>query len=71
MTKTTIADYFIPAKRSMAISVYALGIPLGGMVAYVFGGYIADSLDGETVSAVLRSWGWIWPANALLLSFIK
>jgi MFS family permease len=60
-----IADYFIPAKRSMAVSVYALGIPLGGMVAYVFGGYIAGSLDGATVSAALRSWGWIWAVNAL------
>lgn len=60
-----IADYFVPAKRSTAVSTYALGIPLGGMVAYVFGGYIAGSLDGVTVAAVLRDWGWLWAVNAL------
>ena len=60
-----IADYFIPAKRSTAVSTYALGIPLGGMVAYAFGGYIASSLNGEAVAAMLSSWGWIWAANAL------
>ncbi|MEP2265234.1 MAG: MFS transporter [Parasphingorhabdus sp.] len=60
-----IADYFIPKERSTAVSVYALGIPLGGMVAYVFGGFIVDSLDGPTVAAMLNSWNWTWAANAL------
>ena len=62
---SVIADYFIPAKRSTAVSTYALGIPLGGMVAYVFGGYIAGSLDGASVAAVFSSWGWEWAVNAL------
>jgi MFS family permease len=60
-----IADYFIPAKRSTAVSTYALGIPLGGMVAYIFGGYIAGSLDGTSVAGMLSSWGWLWAVNAL------
>lgn len=60
-----IADYFIPKERSTAVSVYALGIPLGGMVAYMFGGFIVDSLDGPTVGAMLNSWNWTWAANAL------
>jgi MFS family permease len=60
-----IADYFIPAKRSTAVSTYALGIPLGGMVAYVFGGFITSSLDGASVAAVLSSWGWVGAVNAL------
>lgn len=60
-----IADYFVPAERSTAVSVYALGIPLGGMVAYVFGGYVVGSLDGPTIFALLNSWNWIWLANAL------
>lgn len=60
-----IADYFIPAERSTAVSVYAMGIPLGGMVAYVFGGYIVGSLDGPIVGAMLNSWNWTWAANAL------
>ena len=60
-----IADYFIPAERSTAVSVYALGIPLGGMVAYVFGGYIVGSLDGPVIGALLASWNWTWAVNAL------
>jgi MFS family permease len=60
-----IADYFIPAERSTAVSVYALGIPLGGMVAYVFGGYIVGNLDGPIVGAMLDSWNWTWAVNAL------
>ncbi|CAA0125313.1 D-galactonate transporter [Halioglobus japonicus] len=60
-----IADYFIPSKRSTAVSTYALGIPLGGMVAYIFGGYIAGSLDGTSVAAMFSSWGWLWAVNAL------
>ena len=60
-----IADYFVPAERSTAVSVYALGIPLGGMVAYVFGGYIVGNLDGPIVGAMLSSWNWTWAVNAL------
>ncbi|MDP5055020.1 MAG: MFS transporter, partial [Congregibacter sp.] len=60
-----IADYFVPAQRSTAVSTYALGIPLGGMVAYIFGGFIAGSLDGASVASLLNSWGWAWAVNAL------
>lgn len=60
-----IADYFIPAERSTAVSVYALGIPLGGMVAYVFGGFIVGSLDGATIGTLLTSWNWMWAVNML------
>jgi len=60
-----IADYFIPTKRSTAVSTYALGIPLGSMVAYVFGGYIVGSLDGASLAATFNSWGWLWAVNAL------
>ena len=60
-----IADYFIPKERSTAVSVYALGIPLGGMVAYIFGGFIVGNLDGPIVGAMLQSWNWTWAVNAL------
>jgi MFS family permease len=60
-----IADYFIPTKRSTAVSIYALGVPLGGMAAYVVGGDIAGSLDGASVAGVLSSWGWGWAVNVL------
>ena len=60
-----IADYFVPKERSTAVSVYALGIPLGGMLAYVFGGFIVDSLDGPILAAMFQSWNWHWVASAL------
>lgn len=60
-----IADYFIPSERSTAVSVYALGIPIGGMLAYAFGGYVVGNLDGASVSALLGSWNWTWAVNAL------
>jgi MFS family permease len=60
-----IADYFIPAERSTAVSIYALGVPLGGMLAYVFGGFVVDNLDGSSVSALLSGWNWTWAVNAL------
>lgn len=40
-----IADYFTPATRSTALGVYAMGITLGGVLANLFGGPIADALS--------------------------
>ena len=37
-----ISDYFPPEKRATALSVYALGIPLGAMLAAVGGAWIAS-----------------------------
>ncbi|WP_084399761.1 spinster family MFS transporter [Henriciella aquimarina] len=60
-----IADYYKPSSRSTAVSIYALGVPLGGMFAAVFGGFIAGNLDGAGFAAMLESWGWTWAVNAL------
>ncbi len=60
-----IADYFVPKERSTAVSVYALGIPLGNMVAYVFGGFVVGSLDGATIGAMFSSWNWTWASGLL------
>jgi len=60
-----IADYFVPKERSTAVSVYALGIPLGNMVAYVFGGFVVGSLDGATIGAMFNSWNWTWASGLL------
>ncbi|HVN00192.1 MAG TPA: MFS transporter [Caulobacteraceae bacterium] len=40
-----ISDYFEPKRRASALSVYAFGIPLGGMLGAVFGGLIAQYLN--------------------------
>lgn len=60
-----IADYFVPKERSTAVSVYALGIPLGNMVAYIFGGFVVGSLDGATIGAMFSSWNWTWASGLL------
>ncbi len=37
-----IADYFPPDKRASALSIYALGIPLGSILGLLAGGWIAE-----------------------------
>ncbi len=36
-----ISDYFEPQKRASALSVYAIGIPVGGMIGAIAGGWLA------------------------------
>ena len=43
-----IAEMASPEKRASALSLYQLGPPLGGLIAMVMGGYLADSI------------GWRW-----------
>ncbi len=54
--QSLIADYFRPSSRATAVSIYALGVPLGGMFASVFGGQLAG-LRGEDFGAWLGSIG--------------
>ncbi len=63
--QSLIADYFKPTSRATAVSVYALGVPLGGMFAAVFGGFVAGNLDGSNVAGFLQGLGWSWAVNAL------
>lgn len=43
-----ISDYYPPEQRGAAIAVYSFGIPVGTLIAAVFGGQIA------------QAWGWRW-----------
>ncbi|MDP1737704.1 MAG: MFS transporter [Caulobacter sp.] len=43
-----ISDYFEPKKRASALSIYSFGIPLGGMIGAVAGGWLAQNM------------GWRW-----------
>ena len=63
--QSLIADYFRPTSRATAVSIYALGVPLGSMLAAVFGGFIAGNLGGSDIAAALSSWGWTWALDAL------
>ncbi len=61
--QSLIADYYRPSSRATAVSVYALGVPFGGMLAAIFGGSIAEQLDGPNIQAALTSWGMTGLAN--------
>ena len=54
--QSLIADYFAPSRRATAVSIYALGVPLGGMFAAVFGGQLAG-LDGAQFGAWVTQMG--------------
>lgn len=43
-----ISDYFEPKKRASALAIYSFGIPLGGMIGAISGGWIA------------QTFGWRW-----------
>jgi len=38
-----VSDYYEPKRRATALSVYAFGIPLGGMIGAVAGGWLAKN----------------------------
>ncbi|MFN4225762.1 MAG: spinster family MFS transporter [Hyphomonas sp.] len=63
--QSVIADYFKPASRATAASIYALGVPLGGMFAGLAAGPINDYITGENVHNLLASWGWTWVQGLL------
>ncbi|WP_353257056.1 MFS transporter [Hyphomonas sp.] len=58
--QSVIADYFKPTSRATAASIYALGVPLGGMFAGLAAGPINDYVTGANVHALLGDWGWTW-----------
>lgn len=62
--QSLIADYFKPSSRATAVSIYALGVPLGGMFASVFGGQLAG-LDGAEFGAWVNSVGLGWMFGSL------
>jgi len=41
---SVISDYFPSDRRASALSIYALGIPIGSMIAAVGGGWIAENI---------------------------
>ncbi len=62
-----ISDYFESGRRASALAVYAFGIPLGGMVGAIAGGWIAQTfgwrwafvivgLPGVLVALAIKGW---------------
>src|SRR5690606_20742066 len=56
--QSVIADYFKPTSRATAASIYALGVPLGGMFAGLAAGPINDYVTGHNIHTMLGTWGW-------------
>ncbi len=61
-----IADYFPPEKRASALSIYALGIPIGSILGLLAGGWIAELYGWRTAFFVVGIPG---IALALLVKF--
>lgn len=55
--QSMIADYFKPSSRATAVSIYALGVPVGAMIAGLAGGPINDYVTGENIAAVMGGMG--------------
>lgn len=48
-----IADYFPPERRASALSIYALGIPIGSALAYLGAGWLAQTFNWRVAFLVL------------------
>ena len=55
--QSLIADYYKPTSRATAVSIYALGVPFGGMLASIFGGTISEQVTGPNFLAFMNSIG--------------
>ena len=52
-----IADYFPKAQRARALSLYSLGIPVGGACGVLFGGLIAQAINWRAAFAIVGAAG--------------
>jgi predicted MFS family arabinose efflux permease len=62
---SVISDYFPPERRASALSIYALGIPIGSMIAAVGGGWIATNVGWR------EAFIWLGVPGLLLALLVK
>ena len=48
-----ISDFFPPDRRATALSIYALGIPIGGGIGFLAGGWLNELFDWRTAFFVV------------------
>jgi predicted MFS family arabinose efflux permease len=48
-----ISDYFPPERRGTALAIYSLGIPIGGALGALIGGWVAELFDWRTAFMVV------------------
>ncbi|HLI66470.1 MAG TPA: MFS transporter [Caulobacteraceae bacterium] len=51
--QSLIADYYTPAKRATALSVYSFGIPLGAMIGAISGGLLTQAFGWRVAFIVV------------------
>ena len=66
-SQSLITDYYPPEKRSSALSIYSFGLPLGGMIGAMVGGYIAEYLNWRIAFFVVGAPGIVLAIAAKLL----
>ncbi len=64
--QSLISDHFPPEKRSSALAIYSLGIPLGSMVGAFAGGWIAQHLNWRIAFLIVGAPGLILAILAFL-----
>jgi MFS family permease len=64
-----IADRFPPERRSRALAIFSLGIPIGSALGLFFGGWLAQSLDWRAAFALIGLAG--LPVAWLIHRFVK
>jgi predicted MFS family arabinose efflux permease len=52
-----ISDLFPPSRRATALGIYALGIPAGGMLGSLLGGWLNEAFDWRTAFMVVGAPG--------------
>lgn len=62
-----ISDYFPPQARATAIGIFSLGIPIGGMIGLLAGGWVVEFFDWRTAFFVVGLPG---VAMAVIVRFI-
>jgi MFS family permease len=62
---SVISDYFPPNRRATALSIYALGIPIGSMIAAIGGGWIATEVGWR------EAFIWLGVPGVLLALIVK
>jgi predicted MFS family arabinose efflux permease len=62
---SVISDYFPPGRRATALSIYALGIPIGSMIAAVGGSWIATHVGWR------EAFIWLGVPGLLLAVIVK
>ncbi|MEM9668568.1 MAG: MFS transporter [Pseudomonadota bacterium] len=65
-----ISDYYPPNKRATALGIYSMGVTLGGVLAFLFGGPLAE-IDGASFGNWISSVGLGWLFSGLDWSTIE